>query len=190
MKELHLVGFGPSGQEFYPKKNCEVWTYLNAHKKWGIQPNKHIITHAQITNIKTGENMFNWDDFNKLSMNGCELISIHKIPELKKVKLYPLQEIMDKFQTNYFASTHSYLLAYALHLCTDNKLNVIKKYEKIYLWGYDMKAVDEYLYDRFGLEFWIGIAKGLKIPIKWTEEQWICRTYTSEPYAQKYYTQV
>jgi len=186
IKSLSLVGMAESSSNF---KNLddECWTYLNSYKPltkdW---PDKHFITHRQVFNLINGATKFNWKEINSLKDEGCQLISLHKIDTLN-ADIYPLKEIIEKFNTTYFASTHAYVLAYALHLSTVKEKGKLRLgnfyYSPINLFGWDMTNLSEYMYDRFGMEYWIGIAKGLGIEIWYPKGSGICETYTGYPYA-------
>ena len=77
-----------------------------------------------------------------------------KIPYIG-LKEYPLDEIVDKFETDYFGSTADYAIALAIH----------KGYDEINLYGVNMFGGDEYAYQKPSVDFWCGYAKGKGIKL-------------------------
>ncbi len=94
-------------------------------------------------------------DCTKVFDDGCNeglSIALEKgIPVISKDNL-PCEE----FGINYFRSPLSYLLAYAIHL----------GYEKIGIYGFDLKTEDEYEIGRPRITFWLGVAKGKGIVVE------------------------
>ena len=68
---------------------------------------------------------------------------------------YPINEIVDYFQTDYFSNTVDYALALAIY----------RKFSEISLWGINMLSGSEYAYQKAGIEFWIGQAMGRGIKV-------------------------
>lgn len=68
---------------------------------------------------------------------------------------YPLQEVIKFFGTDYFNSTVDYAIALAVY----------EDFKKIDLYGMNMTAGSEYLHQKPGIEFWVGIAKGKGIEV-------------------------
>lgn len=69
---------------------------------------------------------------------------------------YPINEITEYFKTDYFSNTVDYALALAIY----------RGFNHIELYGVNMTAHSEYLYQKPGLEFWIGQALGRGIKVK------------------------
>jgi hypothetical protein len=84
-----------------------------------------------------------------------EICDINKIPYIDLTN-YPLKEITDYFNTDYFSSTVDFAIAYALY----------SGYKEIDLYGVNMEDDTEYQYQKASVEFWIGIAKGMGVRIK------------------------
>jgi hypothetical protein len=86
----------------------------------------------------------------------CYLQEAH--PELSRSEAYPLEEIATRFG-RYFTSTVAYMMASAIHA----------RAEEIFLFGVDMKVVDElgneYRDQRPCVEYMIGFAQGLGIDV-------------------------
>jgi hypothetical protein len=68
---------------------------------------------------------------------------------------YPLKDIIDYFNVDYFSNTVDYALALA----------IFKGATEINLYGVNMKNETEYAYQKPGVEFWVGMAmgKGIKV---------------------------
>lgn len=77
---------------------------------------------------------------------------------------YPFEEVIS-VTGDYFNSSIAYMLALA----------IAEGYEKIGLYGVDMKAEDEYFYQRPNIEYLIGLAKGRGIEIVLPDECPICK---------------
>lgn len=77
------------------------------------------------------------------------------IDEEKVVDLnnYPLDAIIDRFNSNYFANSIAYMIAYALY----------NNYDEIYLCGIDLTQGSEYEFERPCVLYWMGMAKGLGV---------------------------
>jgi len=69
-------------------------------------------------------------------------------------KTYPYKAIIEKFG-DYFTDSVCYILAYALY----------KGYKKIKLYGVEMN-LKRHQEERPGVEFWLGVAKGMGIQIE------------------------
>jgi len=71
---------------------------------------------------------------------------------------YPLDAIINNFQTDYFTNTVDYALALAIY----------QGYTVINLYGINMASPSEYAYQKPGCEYWIGQAmgRGIKVSIQ------------------------
>ena len=68
---------------------------------------------------------------------------------------YPLEAIMKKFDTDYFSNSIDYALAYAIY----------QGFSEIDLYGVNMEVSSEYAYEKPGVDFWCGMAKGRGIKV-------------------------
>jgi hypothetical protein len=66
---------------------------------------------------------------------------------------YPIKEVVAYFGDDYFSSSFDYAIALAIY----------EGYERIDLWGVNMSASDEYVYQRPSFSYWLGMAKGMGI---------------------------
>jgi hypothetical protein len=68
---------------------------------------------------------------------------------------YPLKEVVSFFGTDYFSNTVDYALALA----------VFEGFTQIDLYGVNMTAGTEYIWQKPGIEFWVGMAKGRGVEV-------------------------
>ena len=64
---------------------------------------------------------------------------------------YPITDVIERFDTDYFSSTVDYAIALALY----------KGYTDIHLYGCTMSADTDYYKHKCGCDFWCGYAKGI-----------------------------
>lgn len=85
-------------------------------------------------------------------------ITCRKHPDVPSSVAYPLKEIVKKFGVPYFTNTIAYMLALALY----------EEVDSIQIYGVKQGGYYEYMKERKGVEFWLGIAAGhgIKIEIK------------------------
>lgn len=164
MKSVIILGCGQS-RVLCPWDD-EVWAVNNAYKQWGRYVNKIFLVHKQVLQ-SDGSPMFNWEDMNK---SGAEIISLWEIPGLN-AKPYPYERIFE--YSNYMTNTICYMMAYAID----------QGYEKIRLYGVDMKEGGEYYLEKAGLEFWLGVCKGKGIEFYIAPGSTLLKTPSGVPYA-------
>ena len=152
MKTVAIVG---SGVPFQTEKYNEVWANNNAYLSFAFrQLNKLFIMHKQ--HKKRGELVYDWGDIAiKAKQNGFQVITLHDILELPDRVAYPYEEIVRMFDTDYFASTICYQIAYALY----QGFSTIGFYNLGHFSGVSDETDD--LNERCGEEYWIGRASQL-----------------------------
>ena len=84
------------------------------------------------------------------------LYSVRTYPDIPSSVAYPLDEVIKYFQCDYFSSSFDYAIALAIY----------EGYERIDIYGCQMSAKDEYIYQRPSFSYWLGMAKGLGIAFK------------------------
>jgi len=77
-------------------------------------------------------------------------ITSFKIDGINKIEEYPLKEIVEAYQNTYFTNSICYMIAYA----------ILTGVKRIDLWGVNQHGMKEYVNERKGVEFWIGLAMG------------------------------
>lgn len=75
--------------------------------------------------------------------------------EISHAKIYPLEDIINRFKTNYFTSGPSYMIAYALYTGA----------KEIRLYGLNMTIKEEYIEQKPCIEFWVGMAMGMGVKV-------------------------
>lgn len=85
---------------------------------------------------------------------------------------YPLPQILAKWNSDYFRSSISYMIAYAIWA----------GFTTIGLWGVDLVAGSEYEHQKANAEFWLGMANALGIEIVLPEATALCK----QPYRYGY----
>lgn len=73
---------------------------------------------------------------------------------------YPLEDIVNKFDSTYFTNTISYMIAYALFIGVDD----------IEIYGVDMNGEQEYIAERGSVMYWIGYARALGVKVHMASE--------------------
>jgi hypothetical protein len=111
-----------------------------------------------------------WDIIAQIARQ-IDVISLHKIPNIDS-KIYPLKRISKKFNTEFFTNTICYMVAYALY----------KDYDEITIYGCDMYDKREYMWEKGGMEYWIGYGRGMGKIIRLAPGGNLCRTMTGRPF--------
>ena len=170
MKEIILLGCGPTHVECPYDK--ETWSVGSAYKF-----------------AKRLDRLFFFDDIKHcctenpqhFDMEELKLLNKHvpymaskKYDEFQNLTLYPLEEVVKKFQSRFFANSVCYMIALALH----------EEYEAIWLYGIDHISYPEYVLAKGCVEYWMGRAeerigvKNLHIP----EGSALCKTQDGKLY--------
>lgn len=92
-----------------------------------------------------------------------EFFTVKPYKKIPNAKVYPLEEIVEHFGTNYFTNGISYMIAYALW----------KGATQLNLYGVNMTVKEEYIAQKPNVEYWIGRAQGMGVKVNF---QW---RYTS-----------
>ena len=160
MKEyvVNLLGKGDGWQEIRNVKDGEIWGVNDSFLRIKCDKSFHMhdlneflkdpktasSTRLVIRNIEDGLH------------KDMKFYTTHKFKEIPSAILYPLDEIVDRFNSNYFVSTIDYMIAYALYLGAT----------KIRLFGINMSVMNEEFYSQKpSAEFWLGLAMGMGVEI-------------------------
>jgi len=153
-KEVNIIGKGP-GWDLAPKQNENKEKAL-----WGV--NELIVSKRDLSLIfdmhdhRKHFEISKWkravEIINELQV---PFISVMGYPQIPTSESYPIEEISKAFDTDYFTNTIDYMLAYAIW----EGATVINMY------GVDMMVSSEYAYEKPGVEFWVGFAKGRGIKV-------------------------
>ncbi len=168
-REIIILAMGPSMTQC--PYDCETWGLNMGYQQIATihgRLDKIFMAHGQVKS-KEGNNYFDWEHFKLMADSGIELINIHRVKGVP-FKRFPLRRIAKKFNCNYFSDTIAYMVAYAVDQCTyvcRDKESMyygrpILKYPlKLKLYGCDMQEKDEYLHEKGGVEYWLGVLSGL-----------------------------
>ena len=161
MKEVIILGHGPTRIQCPYDK--EVWGVNNVYN-FAKLLDKLFITD------KITEREFSYPSLKQVK---CLVTSV-PYPEHGdwNIEVYPLNEVLNKFKTTFFTNAICYMIAYAL----------LKEYEKIYFYGIDMMTSTTYLFEKGGVEYWMGIAHAMGVPIVNTKESATGKTIDGKMY--------
>jgi hypothetical protein len=87
---------------------------------------------------------------------GVPFVTSKAHPDVKRSLEFPLKEVFRKYGVMYFTNTISFMIAYAMYLGVDS----------IEFWGVNQAGAMEYLTERKGVEFWLGLAAGTGVRIE------------------------
>lgn len=176
MKEVNIVAKG-AGWEFAPHKG-EIWgindLFYNYYMQHGRHINLAVEMHDYTWNFerclkhqiryvgkyfdeeklrtKAESKFTSWAKmailFNKWEI---PLMSVRVYDHIPTSFAFPLQEVIERFDTDYFTCGIAYMIAYAL----------FKEYRILNLYGCNMEAKTEWDYQKPCVEYWLGIARGM-----------------------------
>lgn len=114
----------------------------------------------QIDHLKSIDVMkvFTREEFiDKVNERNIPVVMSYRDDRVKKCEEYPLQDVHDKFGPMYFTNSICFMIAYALH----------KGVTELEFWGVMQGGRLEYLRERRGVEYWLGMAvgQGVKVSI-------------------------
>tara|TARA_R100000808_G_scaffold18710_1_gene40911 strand:- start:5229 stop:6239 length:1011 start_codon:yes stop_codon:yes gene_type:complete len=84
-----------------------------------------------------------------------KIIMSYDEPDLPQSELFPFEKFRKKYGREYFTNSFSYLMAMAID----------EGYGRIYLYGINLTALDEYIHQRPCMEYWIGQAEARGIDV-------------------------
>ena len=149
MKEVIILGCGPTSVEC--KYHCETWG-VNGTYTFAKRLDKLFMTDEE------SEVNSCWYDMRLIKKVNPTLVFPTRYARFvesgfDKIEIYPIDEIQKKFnRTRFFSNSIAYMLAYAL----------LHEYNRIHLFGIDMMTQSTYLQEKGGIEFWMGIAEGMR----------------------------
>lgn len=183
MKEVILLAMGPSRIQCL--FDAETWALNTGYRQVADMKgriDKLFLAHCQVYD-KDHKPYFDWNEINNLKV---EVINTHRVRKLKS-KQYPFKAVIRKFETDYFSDTIAYMLAYALHKYTYRRKDKVflKEPLKLRLYGADMLEHGEYQLEKGGIEFWLGLARGLGAKVEISKGSHLLRTYNGVRYGSK-----
>jgi hypothetical protein len=166
MREVILLGMGHTGHQC--PYDAEVWGVNRGFRK-ARKIDKLFMSDTRLDPY--GDIQFDIDNLKDVDF---PIISLHKVRGIK-TRRYPYKEIVKRFGTEFFTCTVCYMIAYALY----------KGYDYIRMYGVDMITTKEYEREKGGVEFWVGIAKGMGCKVEISRGSAVCQTKTGVPYGFK-----
>lgn len=166
MKEVTILGIGEGKQDCPFDK--ETWAIAKG-LMWKIHKDPKSQAKAprrvdRIFNMDKADEMLSFkkdsghyngydlDAFVKvMNETGAPFVTSYCIPGLEHCTPYPLKEITEKYGVMYFTNTICFMIALALY----------EGYDSIDLWGVNQAGKIEYINERRGVEFWLGLAAGM-----------------------------
>ena len=160
MKTVAIVGSHPATRDNGPwEETCDLWVFNEAAQKdWckrftGVfQMHLSAVYRSRYNRSDRGH----WDWLQK--RHGIPIWMQDVDPLVPDSVQYPLEELIDKLKCErYFTSGIAYALALTAYL----------DYEKVLMYGIEMKSQTEYHYQRQCIRYWIGFMEGRGIQIEW-----------------------
>lgn len=155
-----LVGFASNTMKFYKqeRRKADIWSVNFAVTKHKISPLK-VLLELHDTNSLSKHPSFreHWKWLQKPHSFPIYMQEPH--PLVPSAVKYPYEEACELTKglikggesVKYFTSSFDFLMALA----------ILKGYENIKVYGYEMATETEYAYQRPGQTFWVGLALGL-----------------------------
>ena len=161
MKSVIILGHGPT------RIQCPYDI-----ETWGVNTTYNIAERLDKLFIvdKITETEFDFKALAKVK----EIVASIPYPEHPEwnIEVYPLKDIINYFKTTFFSNAICYMIAYALY----------HDYKLIHFYGIDMMTSTSYLFEKGGVEYWMGIAHALGIPIINTKESATGKTIDGKMY--------
>ena len=180
-KNLVIMGTHPkSKQNFdWSRMDCEIWLFNEAasakNEKGELKYPKcdAVIQMHHEAVWKNPKNRSDNEHYNWLSSGKTPPIYMQEVySDVPKSVRYPIEDVLslvknvrmvfdgEEKQFRYFTSSPDYALALAARMCKYKK-----RYERIEVWGIELETESEYVYQRMGFGFWIGVLAGLGVPV-------------------------
>ena len=142
-KRINIIGSAP-GFEDAPVDDGEIWGVNNTHLLRNVD---RIIDIHFNRSAPTEEK----DQIHMAEIRN-KLIPTYTngVPDAENIFEYPLQEIIEEFDSDYFGSGIDYIIALAVY----------EGATEIHMYGVMMELKGEYAHQKPSVEHWIGIAKG------------------------------
>lgn len=159
--EKEVLGFGEASRKNlkdYEEKE-ETGKLVDITKNTAIQSEGLHAELMELTRIREGlhfQGKFTREQFiQRINSKKALFITQQKHPEIPLSQAFPLKEAMWEFGTPYFTNTICYMICLA----------IMEKVTSIDIWGVVQGGYQEYLRERKGVEYWLGLASGRGIKI-------------------------
>lgn len=135
-KTVSIVGKG-KGWQFAPESG----------NVWGIT---QLICMRPVSRVIDMNDYRLWGDEEARLAEKARAIAKERGIEYIDLDSYPLRQVMETLDVDYFSNTVDYAIALAIY----------EGYRDIHLWGVNMELHGEYAYQKPGVDFWCGYALG------------------------------
>jgi len=159
-KRINIMG-SARGWEETPFDDGEVWAVNNVHIYREVDLVIDIHHHCLYPIVEKDKQSI--EDIKK---KGIPFMSREAIPGIPNSIKYPLEEISEEFDTDYFGSGIDYIIALAIY----------RGATEIHVYGVMMAKGSEYFHQKPSVEFWLGVAKGRRIEVVVHGESSILKT--------------
>ena len=150
-KIVYMVFKGP-GKEYAPEykdvpKGVEVWGVNNSI--FDRKMDKCFYLHYPEDTAEYREI--------RLEGNAKEITIVcqDKLVGWDKQEKYPFSDIVKKYGVGYFSNSIAFMIAYAMY----------NDFKEIHIWGAPLDSQAEYIFEKAGVEYWIGYAMGLGVKV-------------------------
>ena len=161
--KVAIVGLAPASHDLAPwdDPNWEVWGLAWDSRRWECSRTFEMHEWPLLIDYTTAE----------YRSTLPELPGLYTADGMVKGSTrYPLDEVAKTIHGDYFCSSVAFMLALAIH----------EGAEEIGIYGVEMRAEDEYFYQRANLEYLIGLARGKGIAVHLPESSPVCK-FQSDP---------
>ena len=166
MKTVHLLGMG-GGWDLCPKEG-EVWTVNKGcvHRDTSLIffMDRALLYDTDIDDPEAVEELEKRVSCPLYSLETVEhfvmrvvreentpVVTTRAFDDISNNIVFPLEEVVEKYGSDYFGNSIDYMIAYALYT----------GYDDIHLYGVNMGSHFTSKYEKSPLSFWIGMAMGL-----------------------------
>lgn len=157
-KTVAIVGSHPGTRsEFdFSRDDCDIWVFNEAPQMdWVKRADAVFQMHEEAIwrnpKNRNNEHHYEW-------LHTQEVMTVYmqdKYPDVPMSVRFPLEEITARYQSKYFTSSPCFALALAGYL----------GYQRVEMYGIEMETQTEYVYQRDGITFWLGILKGQGVDV-------------------------
>jgi hypothetical protein len=154
-KKIALIGSAPSSVDLAPWGDAS-WEI------WGCSPGawphaKRVNRWFELHKWEPSKPWFSSEYINFMSRVQGPVLMIDAVADVPNSVAYPKDEMLKRFGPYFFASSLSWMFAMA----------IAEGATEISLWGVDMSATEEWVYQRSGCHYFIHLAKSMGIKV-WT----------------------
>lgn len=161
LSEVTIVALGRTGYQWAQNEYSAPGPKKPGHEVWVMNGAASVFQHDVVFNMHDLEELAKHEpdkDFIGLyAEHDKPVVTIRALDGVPNLYEYPLAEVTEEFQQNYFGNGTSYLIAFAL-LCGVKKIN-------IFGCDFEYPGRNEYEAGRSNFEFWLGYARAKGVEI-------------------------